>query len=59
MFFVFTTTKNEEVVINSCHVVLVSDTKKGLFILCSDGNTFYVKESMEDFKNFSCCLNFN
>lgn len=56
MFFVFTTKDNEKTVVNSKHIILISETKKGLFVLCDDGNTFYCKETMDDLTSLSCCL---
>ena len=59
MFFVFTTKDNEKTVINSNHIILVLETKKGLFVLCDDGNTFYCTETIDDLTSRSCCIDFS
>ena len=56
MFFVLTTTKNEKVLLNLAHIISISESKKGLFILCDDGNFFYCKESIEDIESLDYCL---
>ena len=41
MFIELTTTKNERFLVNLDSVELLTDTNKGIFVVLSDGSSFY------------------
>lgn len=46
-FIQLTTSKQEQTLINLDYVMLLSNTKKGVFVLFHDGNSFFCTETYD------------